>query len=112
MRILYVVGDPAIRLIHNLGYNRHVVECVRTLEGLGHEVSVLTAGGDRGERKAAAPAWARRQSETVLGSPQLRGVRVIGMQAIRSPVYEVGRLLRAPLTAFQPFIENLVIMRK
>lgn len=54
MRILYVIGDPAIRLSNNVGHSRHVIECARALEQLGNEVCVLTSGGEgAGEQKKA-----------------------------------------------------------
>lgn len=54
MRILYIVGDPSISLSESGGHIRHIKSCVEALERLGHEVRVLTSGGEKsGEQKKA-----------------------------------------------------------
>lgn len=46
MRILYVVGDPAIRLSESTGQTRHITECVHAMETLGHEVRIIMCTGE------------------------------------------------------------------
>lgn len=46
MRILYVVGDPSIRISDNRGYSRHITECIHALSQLGHDVRLITAHDD------------------------------------------------------------------
>lgn len=67
MKILYVVGDPTMRLSDNTGYARHMRECINALESLGSEVQVLTSGDEKstvaqkkafGKAKQLMPAWA------------------------------------------------------
>lgn len=66
MRILYVVGDPSIRLSESGGHIRHITECVRALGNIGHEVRILTAGDEEksgaqkktlGRMRKFMPAW-------------------------------------------------------
>jgi hypothetical protein len=67
MKILYVVGDPTMRLSDNTGYARHMRECISALKSLGSEVQVLTSGDEKstvaqkkafGKAKQLMPAWA------------------------------------------------------
>lgn len=48
MRILYTVGDPEFSLSDSAGYTRHILQCVRALGELGHEVRILTSCSDEG----------------------------------------------------------------
>lgn len=46
MKILYIVGDPSIKLSDNVGYTRHITECIHALGQLGVDVCLITANDD------------------------------------------------------------------